>query len=306
MEPVAGASAFPQYQAAAPQTVTYQTMPAQASVTYGAPQVVSERVVSQAAPIITHAAPQYVSGGSVSYIQQPAQEVSQAPVTYIQQAAPQEPAGSITYSAAPTMQAPVTYTTMTQPGTMTYTQGAATQFGAVQSPMYFPMSVQQAWDNHFAAFGAQDLDKIMLDYDETSIVRVYFKANAQKAEHRGTAQIRAMFAALFKDLPDLTTLAAPVVDVEEDPGQVFLVWKCPGSGFDLATDTFIFGADKKIKRQNIVVDKMVGFVAQASNAVGAAAAAAPTSTISSAKASKKKDKGSKKKLGSKKKKGGFC
>ena len=38
---------------------------------------------------------------------------------------------------------------------------------------YSPGSVQAAWDNHFSAFGEQDLDKIMLDYTEDSLLRLY-------------------------------------------------------------------------------------------------------------------------------------
>jgi len=120
---------------------------------------------------------------------------------------------------------------------------------------YKPKSVQEAWDNHFAAFGAQDVDKILLDYDDNSVARVYNNVTQETTYFKGTDKIREMFVGLFGDLSDLSTLAAPVVDVEEDAGQVFLVWKCPGVGFETATDTFIFGKDYKIKRQNIVVTK---------------------------------------------------
>jgi hypothetical protein len=48
-------------------------------------------------------------------------------------------------------------------------------------------------------------------------------------------------------------LDAPVVDVVENPGMVFLVWKCPGSGVLNATDTFLFDENFKITRQNVVV-----------------------------------------------------
>merc|ERR1719188_1266950 len=142
-----------------------------------------------------------------------------------------------------------------------------------------------ARDNHFEAFGKQDLDKIMLDYDETSVARVYDNTTGQKTEFRGTAMIRQMFTNLFADLKDLATLDAPVVDVEEDAKQVFLIWKCPGCGYKTATDTFIFGPDFKIQRQNIVVTK---------EAI-AAVAAAGSSTSPSKASSKKKSLKSKKK-----------
>eukprot|EP00930_Biecheleria_cincta_P008114 TRINITY_DN109474_c0_g1_i1.p1 TRINITY_DN109474_c0_g1~~TRINITY_DN109474_c0_g1_i1.p1 ORF type:complete len:192 (+),score=37.85 TRINITY_DN109474_c0_g1_i1:88-663(+) len=132
-------------------------------------------------------------------------------------------------------------------------QGRALRHTAMR---YAPASVSEAWQNHFDAFGEQDLDKIMLDYDETSTVTLYNNADGSKVVYKGTDHIRHMFTELFDGLSDLSTLEAPVSDVYEmsgGGGQVFLVWKCPGCGFDTATDTFIFGPDKKIKFQNIVV-----------------------------------------------------
>ena len=120
---------------------------------------------------------------------------------------------------------------------------------------YFPKSVQEAWDNHFDAFGKQDLEKILLDYDQSSIAKIYNNADGSKREFTGLAGIREMFTELFADLPDLKTLEAPVVEVDEPGKTVFLVWKCPGCGFTTATDTFVFGPDFKIKRQNIVITK---------------------------------------------------
>ena len=120
---------------------------------------------------------------------------------------------------------------------------------------YFPKSVQEAWDNHFGAFGKQDVEKILLDYDQSSIAKVYNNVDGSKKEFTGIAGIREMFTELFGDLPDLKTLEAPIVEVDEPGKTVFLVWKCPGCGFSTATDTFVFGPDFKIKRQNIVVTK---------------------------------------------------
>eukprot|EP00440_Ansanella_granifera_P056781 gb/GFBE01061544.1/.p1 GENE.gb/GFBE01061544.1/~~gb/GFBE01061544.1/.p1 ORF type:complete len:185 (+),score=51.42 gb/GFBE01061544.1/:1-555(+) len=121
---------------------------------------------------------------------------------------------------------------------------------------YAPKTVQEAWDNHFTAFGDQDVDKILLDYDEKSKVILYNHADGSQHVYKGTAQIGAMFEDLFDGLSDLETLEAPVIEVEETSdggGMVFLVWKCPGCGFESATDTFVFGPDKKIKFQNVVV-----------------------------------------------------
>lgn len=123
---------------------------------------------------------------------------------------------------------------------------------------YYPKTVQAAWDNHFAAFGAQDLEKIMLDYDDDSVAKVFNNVGDAKTEHKGTAAIREMFTGLFKDLPDLKTLSAPVCDVDEEGKSVFLCWKCPGCKYETATDTFLFRKVRgqvKISRQNIVITK---------------------------------------------------
>jgi ketosteroid isomerase-like protein len=121
---------------------------------------------------------------------------------------------------------------------------------------YAPKTIGAAWENHFEAFGAQDLDKIMLDYDDDSVTRVFNNIDKKKSEYKGVVEIRNMFRGLFESLPDLSTLAAPVVDIDEAGEQVFLVWECPGVGYKTATDSFLYKKKKGkyvISRQNIVV-----------------------------------------------------
>ena len=121
---------------------------------------------------------------------------------------------------------------------------------------YQPASVQAAWDNHFSAFGAQDLDKIMLDYNDASELRCYEHSEGKLSSFKGSAEIRGFFAGLFEMLADLSALAAPVVEVTSDPAkQVYLIWSCPSSGVLSAQDTFIYADDFKIKRQNIAWTK---------------------------------------------------
>merc|ERR1712194_249376 len=100
---------------------------------------------------------------------------------------------------------------------------------AVVLHAYEPASVADAWANHL---------------DGSNVV------------YKGLAEIQHMFEELFDGLSDLSTLEAPVIAVDDlygGGGTVFLVWKCPGCGFETAADTFIFGPDKKVKIQNIVV-----------------------------------------------------
>ena len=113
--------------------------------------------------------------------------------------------------------------------------------------------VNAAWDNHFAAFGAQDVEKILADYSEESEIRVYDQTTGEKKLFVGLEGVREAFVGLFASLPDLSELAAPPVDVSEARSQVLLVWECPSSGVVRATDTFLFDAAGKIVTQNVVM-----------------------------------------------------
>ena len=119
--------------------------------------------------------------------------------------------------------------------------------------------VQASWDNHFAAFGAQDVDKILLDYTEKSTIKVYNQVTDELTEFKGLKAVRECFTGLFSDLSDLSGLAAPAIRVEEategKAGMVFLVWRCPSSEYNHATDTFLFDKDGKIAKQNVVIMK---------------------------------------------------
>lgn len=121
---------------------------------------------------------------------------------------------------------------------------------------YKPKSMQAAWDNHFAAFGAQNLYQIMLDYDDKSVVKVFNNADNSLATFTGLAEIRGMFSNLFADLkPHLDALTVFHQIVEEDVKQVFLVWNCGAAGYLTAADTFVFDGDHKIRMQDIVITK---------------------------------------------------
>ena len=114
------------------------------------------------------------------------------------------------------------------------------------------MSVQAAWDNHFSAFGEQNVEKILLDYTEESEILIWDTKAEKTTRFKGLEGAKTCFTQLFGALSDLSTLKAPLVEVQEDPGMVFLVWECPGCGYQKVTDTFLFKGNK-ILRQNIVV-----------------------------------------------------
>lgn len=129
--------------------------------------------------------------------------------------------------------------------------GAANAFGNMD---YNPKSTAEAWDNHFSAFGAQDVQKIGLDYDDSSVLVVHSACEDYTIGPLiGRDQITEFFAdTLFPALYDTQTLEVHAVDQYTDG--VFLVWSNEGTGFDEVTDTFIFDSEThKILQQNVAV-----------------------------------------------------
>ena len=92
---------------------------------------------------------------------------------------------------------------------------------------YEPATTQDAWENHFSAFGSQNVTQILFDYDDdNSVVLVHYTGQDDEgnlAAYRGVDEIGGMFADLFATLSDTSDLAAPMLDVNDD-GMVFLAW----------------------------------------------------------------------------------
>ena len=85
-----------------------------------------------------------------------------------------------------------------------------------------------------------------------SEILIWDTKEEKTTKFKGLDGAKTCFTNLFGALSDLSTLKAPLVEVQEDPGMVFLVWECPGCGYKKVTDTFLFKGNK-ILRQNIVV-----------------------------------------------------
>merc|ERR1712045_362929 len=91
-----------------------------------------------------------------------------------------------------------------------------------------------------------------------SVVRVWDTATKTSEDEvdkfTGKAEIEAMFTDLFAALPNTTDIQAPLVAQEDTEIKgVLLVWSSPLNGYQLATDTFWFDSNLRIKRQNILV-----------------------------------------------------
>lgn len=127
----------------------------------------------------------------------------------------------------------------------------------------------KGWANHLKAFGdganfngddavkTAALDLIMADYTDDSLIQVFDNKDKSYSTFETKAAIRTMFDDLFKAIDGAKTgidigLKVPLLEVEPKFNGVFLVWQT--NSHPKATDTFVFNAEGKIIRQNIVVE----------------------------------------------------
>lgn len=105
-------------------------------------------------------------------------------------------------------------------------------------------STQQVLDHHLEAFVSGDIEEVLKDYKEQSILI------EPKATHRGIDALRTFFAALFDGLfkPGSYDFIVDRSTVEGDVS--YIVWhaKSPGADIPLGTDTFLI-RDGKIAVQ---------------------------------------------------------
>lgn len=102
------------------------------------------------------------------------------------------------------------------------------------------------------------IDKIVGEYSDKSIIRVYNQATGESKEYKGESGAREYYTGLFKTLKDTSDLKygkeAMLVDLEEtlgdplkledpgDPGNtgmIFNNWACPASGYDHVSETWV-------------------------------------------------------------------
>lgn len=110
-------------------------------------------------------------------------------------------------------------------------------------------TVQEAWDRHFIAFSEQDVEKIVLDYDDESLITIFDQTAGTKTVYEGAEGARALFTWFFTAFTNGDDLDTVLADVCEDSRTVFFVWKLPAVGFPDGTDTLLFGKNNKVRRQ---------------------------------------------------------
>jgi len=118
------------------------------------------------------------------------------------------------------------------------------------------VAVQDSWDHHFTAVGGQNLDEIVKDYSDDAEINIVNWVDGSMQTFRGLEGVRKAFAELFAQMTDLSDLGAPVVQVDEQKGSVFLIWKNPASGYKYGTDSFMVNSEGKFVRQHVVVSKL--------------------------------------------------
>merc|ERR1711990_1220827 len=109
-----------------------------------------------------------------------------------------------------------------------------------------------AFKNHLDAFGAQDIEKIMLDYTEDSEIMGHTFNDGNSWTKKGLEEIRGMFTGFWEAVGEWKDISSPVEQISDDhPGYRigFLTWQAPGNGIPQATDTFIYDENFKIIRQ---------------------------------------------------------
>jgi hypothetical protein len=106
------------------------------------------------------------------------------------------------------------------------------------------VSTQDVLDHHLQAFGAGDLEELLKDFTEQSVLI------ESKGTHRGLSELRAFFAPIFQGLfrPGSYDFTMDRSTVERDVA--YAVWHSRNEGADvsLGTDTFVI-RDGKISVQ---------------------------------------------------------
>jgi ketosteroid isomerase-like protein len=89
-------------------------------------------------------------------------------------------------------------------------------------------------EHHLDAFGNQDLEEVMADYDESSVVIT------NDGTHRGLDEIRGLFEGLFADFDrEGTTITVHMQEIEDDVAYITWEGETPDNDYEFATDTFV-------------------------------------------------------------------
>ena len=90
-------------------------------------------------------------------------------------------------------------------------------------------------NNHATAFVGQDMDLMLKDYTEDSVIEIFDATQSFTVKFKGLSVVKECFEGLFADLGNMSEsgFAAPLLHIEEadmagpadHDGMVFLAWK---------------------------------------------------------------------------------
>lgn len=126
------------------------------------------------------------------------------------------------------------------------TSGNASQSAESQELTYNEETTQQVVDHHFKAFVENDLEEVMADYTEESILITPDRT------YRGLAEIRENFVNAYAALPKDSTNVTLIKNLSvKDVG--YIIWEAdaPSLSFKDCSDSFIVH-DGKIIRQTFM------------------------------------------------------
>lgn len=95
-------------------------------------------------------------------------------------------------------------------------------------------TTQEVLDDHLAAFGGGDMDKILEDYDDTSVIIT------PDQTYRGLDEIPGFFEGLFADFGQEGAEAS--IDLQKVEGDIaYITWHgdTPDNVYEFCTDTFV-------------------------------------------------------------------
>ena len=93
--------------------------------------------------------------------------------------------------------------------------------------------VEAVLDHHWTAFTTQDLEMVMEDYEEESVVIT------NMGTFRGLAEIEELFSTVFEEFAqDGSTTQLEQQEIEGDTAYIVWSGETPDNSYEFATDTF--------------------------------------------------------------------
>ena len=100
-------------------------------------------------------------------------------------------------------------------------------------------SPQEVFEHHLSAFGAHDMDSLMSDYTEQSILI------SPEAKFKGVSEIKAFFEGIMPHFPTEGT-SIEIDKMFTEDNILYITWhgSTPSLNVSFATDTFVIENDK--------------------------------------------------------------